>query len=227
MIRTLFETCSPNGRRRPRNVTAHAALATIILLAAVPATAQTPVSACAALPESGRIGTPGRDRTAAATPNPDRTLRCPDDFRLEALARPPRCVAPGIDAMDGNPRAACYAALALGPMAPLPARSRPTRSCDTPAITTILRLEGRNLGLGDVAINVAPATGITLTTLTETGPDVAVALDPIVQGCFAPDCRLVKLEITWEAPAQTRVQARLPDGEPVEQILALPIHCPK
>jgi hypothetical protein len=201
-----------------------------ILLAALlaaPAAAQLPPSACAVLPESGRIGVPGRNRSVAATPNPDRTLRCPDDFRLEALARPPRCVAPGIDVEDGNPRAVCYAALALGPMAPLPVRSRPTRSCDKPVTTTVLRLQGRNLGLGDVTITMAPATGITLSTLTETGPDVPVELDPIVQGCFAPDCRLVKLEISWEAPAQTRVQARLPEGEPVEQILALPVHCPK
>lgn len=205
----------------------------ILLLASLagasPAFAQSgaPSSACAALPETGRIGVPARDRTAPATPDPDRSLRCPDDFRLEALARPPRCVAPGIDVADGNPRAACYAALALGPMAPLPPRSRPTRSCDTPVITTILRISGRNLGLADVAINLAPATGLTLTTLTETGPEVDVALDPIVQGCFAPDCRLVRLEITAQAPAQTRVQARLPGGEPVEQLLALPVHCPK
>jgi hypothetical protein len=200
------------------------------LLAAAPAQAQAPpapVSACAVLPESGRIGTPGLDRITAAVPNSDRTLRCPDDFRLEALARPPRCVAPGIEVVDGNPRAACYAALTLGPMAPLPARSRPTRSCDTPVTTAILRIEGRNLGLADVAINLAPATGITLALLTETGPDVPVHADPVVQGCFAPDCRLVRLEISAAAPPQVRLQARLPGGEAVEQSLALPIHCPK
>jgi hypothetical protein len=197
------------------------------LLAAAPALAQTPASACAALPDSGRIGTPGRDRVTAAVPNADRSLRCPDDFRLEALARPPRCVASGIEVVDGNPRAACYAALALGPMAPLPARSRPTRSCDTPVTSTILRIAGRNLGLADVAISLMPATGITLTLLTETGPDVPIDADPIVQGCFAPDCRLVRLEITAAAPPQLRVQARLPEREPVEQPLALPVHCPR
>lgn len=186
-----------------------------------------PVSACAALPDNGRIGVPGRDRVVFATPNPDRTLRCPDDFRLEALARPPRCVAPGIDVEDGNPRAACYAALALGPMAPLPARSRPTRSCDSPVTTTILRIEGRNLGLGDVAISLLPAPGITLGLLAESGPDVPVEADPIVQGCFAPDCRLVRLEITAAAAPQIKVQARLPGGDPVEASLALPVHCPK
>lgn len=195
------------------------------LLAAAPARAQS--SACAALPETGRIGVAGRDRIATPVPNADRTLRCPDDFRLEALARPPRCVAPGIDTADGDPRAACYAALALGPMAPLPARSRPTRSCDTPVTTTILRLSGRNLGLSDVELAAIPAVGLTLTTLAAIGPDVDPALDPVVQGCFAPDCRLVKLEITAEAPPQTRLQARLPGGASTEQPLALPIHCPK
>lgn len=202
------------------------------LFAAAPAQAQAqapqaPVSACAVLPDSGRVGTPGRDRVTAALPNTDRTLRCPDDFRLEALARPPRCVAPGIDVVDGNPRGACYAALALGPMAPLPARSRPTRSCDTPVTSTILRLEGRNLGLGDVAVSVMPATGVTVTTLTASGPDVDAALDPVVQGCFAPDCRMVRLAITAEASPQVRVQARLPEGEAVDQTMALPIYCPK
>jgi hypothetical protein len=205
-----------------------ALLLALLLLAAAPAMAQSPpASACAALPETGRIGIPGRDRVVAATPNPDRTLRCPDDFRLEALARPPRCVAPGIDVADGNPRAACYTRLALGPMAPLPPRSRPTRSCDTPVTSTILRVEGRNLGLGDVSIGLMPATGITLTLLAESGPDVVVDADPVVQGCFAPDCRLVKLDITAAAPPSVRLQARLPDGEPVEQAVALPVHCPK
>jgi hypothetical protein len=136
-------------------------------------------------------------------------------------------VAPGIEAVDGNPRAACYAALALGPMAPLPGRSRPTRSCDTPVTTTILRIEGRNLGLADVELALTPATGLTLTMLTAAGPEVDVALDPLVQGCFAPDCRLVKLEITAEAPPQTRLRARVPGGASAEQPLSLPIHCPK
>ena len=129
--------------------------------------------------------------------------------------------------MDGNPRAACYAALALGPMAPLPPRTRPTRSCDTPVTTTILRIEGRNLGLADVEMALAPATGLTLATLTATGPEVDVALDPLVQGCFAPDCRLVKLEITAQAPPQTRLLARVPGGASAEELLALPIYCPK
>jgi hypothetical protein len=199
-------------------------LAAAALLAASPARAHS--SAYAALPEAGRIGVAGRDRITSPVPNADRTLRDPDDW-LEPLARPARCVASGIEVVDGNPRAACYAALGLGPMAPPSARSRPTGGCDTPVTTTILRLEGRNLGLGDVAISVAPATGVTLTTLTQTGPDVPIEAAAIVQGCFAPDCRLVRLEITAEALPEVRLQARLPQGEAVEQVLALPIHCPE
>ncbi|MBC7521182.1 MAG: hypothetical protein H7268_08830 [Sandarakinorhabdus sp.] len=185
-----------------------------------------PVSICAALAEAGRVGAAGRDRVAPAVPNADRTLRCPDDFRIDNLARPPRCVAPGIKAVDGNPRAACLAGLPLGPMAPLPVRNRPTRSCDTGKFTTIIRLSGTNIGLADAALAIVPDTGITATTLFASADDVPEGEDPVVQGCFGYDCRLVKLVITPRAAPIVRVQIALPGRDPVEQLLKLPEYCP-
>lgn len=195
------------------------------LFAAAPAFAQS--SPCAALPEAGRIGTPGSDRIATPVPNPDRTLRCPDDFRLDSFARPPRCTAPGITPAEGSPRAACYAALPLGPLAPLPVRSRPTRSCDTATTVTILRLTGPNIGLADAVLTVVPADGITATTLTAIGGEVPVAEDPVVQGCFGHDCRLVKLEITARAAPTVSVRVTMPGQPYVDQRLDLPEYCPR
>jgi hypothetical protein len=201
---------------------------------AIAATAATPAiaagapasSICAALPETGRVGAPGREYVLPPVPNADRTLRCPDDFRLDNFARPPRCVAPGIKAVDGNPRVACYAGLPLGPLAPLPMRSRPTRSCDTGNFTTIIRLSGTNVGLADAALAIVPDTGITATPLNASGDDVPVGEDPVVQGCFGYDCRLVKLVITARATPIVRVQVALPGRNPVEQLLKLPEYCP-
>lgn len=199
-------------------------VALAVVLAASPAAAQN--SVCAALPLEGSVGAPGREQVKPPVPNADRSLRCPDDFRLDTFARPPRCVLPGIVAVEGNPRAACYAALPLGPLAPLPVRSRPTRSCDRQVTTTIVRLSGPNAGLGDAALTIAPDTGITATTLYASGGDVAIAEDPVVQGCFGHECRLVRLEITPRAAPMVRVQLAFPDGARTEQVLKLPEYCP-
>lgn len=194
------------------------------VLAAAPAAAQT--SVCAGLPETGSVGAPGRPVVTTPVPNADRTLRCPDDFTLDTFARPSRCVLPGIVATEGNPRAACYAGLPLGPLAPLPVRSRPTRSCDRPVTTAILRLSGPNAGLGDAVLTIIPETGVTATTLSASGGDVPIAEDPIVQGCFGYACRLLKLEITGRAAPIVRVQLAFPDGAKTEQSLKLPEYCP-
>lgn len=200
----------------------------LILLAGLatgPALAQ--ASVCAALPETGRVGKAGTAVIKPPIPNADRTLRCPDDFRLEAFARPPRCIGTGVKAEDGSPRAACYAGLPLGPLAPLPPRSRPTRSCGKSKSVTIVRLSGINVGLADAALSIRPPDGVTATTLTAIGGEVPLAEDPVVQGCFGFDCRLVRLEITAKAAPAVRVEVALPGGARVDEVLKLPEYCPK
>lgn len=194
-------------------------------LAASPAMAQS--SVCAALPETGPVSEPGPLEIAQPTPMGDRSLSCPDGFRLELGGRIPRCTRPGLTVVDGNPRAACYAALPFGPLAPLPPRSRPTRTCPNPVTTTILRLEGASIGLADAVVSVVPADGIKLTPLSDAGPDVAPDQNPVVQNCFGFTCRLVKLEIESSAGTQVRLRVTLPGRDPAEEILKLPESCPR
>lgn len=196
-----------------------------LLFAAAPAFAQ--ASSCAALPETGRVAAPAPDRSVAPVPNADRSLRCPDDFTLNALARPPKCTAPGIKPVEGSPRSACYAALPLGPLADLAPPSRPTRSCETRTTTTILRLTGRNVGLADAVLTITPPAGITATTLTAAGTDVPVDADPVLQSCFAHQCRLVKLDITAKAAPQVAVTLAFPGQQSVTTTLKLPEYCPR
>ena len=196
-----------------------------LLALTAPALAQS--SSCAALPESGRVAAPGADRTATPVPNADRTLHCPDDYTLNALARPPKCTQPGIEPTEGSPRSACYAALPLGPIADLPARSRPTRSCDKPRTTTIIRLTGNNIGLADTALTITPPTGITATTLSVTGDKVPPGEDPVLQSCFAHQCRLVKLEITGKAAPLVAIALAFPGQPSATATLKLPEYCPR
>ena len=205
-----------------------AAVLPVILAAAepTPTPAPTQASVCAGLPETGPVASPGRDVEVPPTPAADRTLTCPDDFRLDLKSRVPRCVRPGIKAVDGSPRAQCYAALPLGPLAPIAERRRPTRTCSTPRAVTIIRLSGANVGLADTAVTVVPDAGITLTSLTAADAKVPQAENPVLQNCFAFACRLVKLEITSRAAPQVQVRVALPGRDPVVQTLKLRETCP-
>lgn len=197
----------------------------LAMLVAAPAFSQS--SVCAALPETGPVSEPGPLEIAQPTPMGDRSLSCPDGFRLEFGGRIPRCTRPGLTIVDGNPRAACYAALPLGPLAPLPSRTRPTRTCPAPVTTTILRLEGANVGLADAIVSALPADGLKLTPLVAAGADVDPQENPVVQNCFGFRCRLVKLEIESNAAAEVRVRVALPGRDAVEETLKLPESCPR
>lgn len=201
----------------------HTLLVAAAMVLAAPALAQ--ASACAALPQTGPVAAPGPDVEAPATPAADRSLACPDDFRLDLRARVPRCVRPGIKAVDGNPRAACYAAMPLGPIMPITARRRPTRTCAVARDVTIIRVAGANAGLADAAVTVFPDTGITLTTLTATDAKVPEAENPVLQRCFAFECRLVKLEVTSQAASKVQLRIAIPGRDPVVQEVGLRDSC--
>nr|WP_310523342.1 hypothetical protein [Polymorphobacter sp.] len=200
-------------------------LAILALLTAAPAFAQS--SLCASLPESGPVASPGPPVLTSPVPTGNRTLHCPDDFRLDTNGRMPQCLKPGITITDGSPRAACYAAMPFGPLLPLPPRSRPTQTCPTPKTTTILRLEGANVGVADAVVTITPDDGITLTPLTASASDVPEDQNPVLQSCFGFECRLLKLDIASNAAAAVRLRVTIPGRDPIEEILKLPEYCPR
>jgi type II secretory pathway pseudopilin PulG len=186
----------------------------------------TVASPCAGLPETGRVAQKGADERFAPRLLPNRSYSCPADVRLDLSGRLPQCVRPGAKAIEGNPRAACYAQLPLGPFAEIAPRQRPTRSCPTSRLTSIVRLEGPGAGYSDVALAVVPEGTVTVTTLNNIDPATPVDENPILQNCFAFDCRLVKLEISNRAGDKIRLELRLPKGDPVTAEVRLAPVCP-
>ncbi len=208
----------------------HPAILTVSasLLAAAPALAQAPVaSACAALPESGPVAAPGPPEIVPPRAGTDRRLVCPADFRLDVTGRMPMCLRPGIRVVDGSPRNACYAALPFGPIAAIAPRQRPTRSCATRTLTTVVRIDGANVGVADATFSVVPPAGIIATPLTDSGADVDKAENPVLQRCFAFACRLVKMEIGSRAAASIALQLQLPGRDPISQSVSLNDDCPR
>jgi hypothetical protein len=185
-----------------------------------------PVSACAALPETGPVPRPAGPVMVPARPTPEHGLHCDAPFRLDISGRMPQCVRPGIKVVDGNPREMCAAAMPLGPIADVAPRSRPTRSCTAANTETIVRLEGANLGWADVTIIAVPDRGITLTTLADTSDNAPETENPVLQGCFAYQCRLVKLSIDSTAASQIELRATLPGHDYQAVMIKLPIYCP-
>lgn len=181
-----------------------------------------PASPCAALPDKGPVAATPTD-LLPAEPTAARGWRCPDDYNLDLTGRRPLCRG-GIASVPGNPRAACLAALAFGPLAPLPPRRRPTASCPTRALTTVLALRGPGLGWRETEVTVAPAGAVTIATLAD--PAAAAAANPVVRGCFAPDCRLIRLTIGPAAGSDVTFTARLSDAPPVTGRLTLTPFCP-
>ena len=183
-------------------------------------------SVCAALPEFGPVAMPGPPVIAPAKPTADRHLRCPDGFKLDASANMPICAGPGIKVVDGSPRNACYAALPLGPIAPIAPRLKPTRTCAVRSLATIIRIEGANAGVSDAILTAVPPDGITLTTLTTSDSDVKQAENPVLQRCFGFACRLVKLEAGSTAAATIELRLQIPGRTAVGQTLKLEDDCP-
>ncbi len=205
----------------------HLAIIALLLAAEAPAASAPAASVCAALPETGPVSRPGPPEVVAARPSADRKLSCPDGFRLDVSGRMPMCLRPGIRVVDGNPRNVCYAALPFGPIAAIAPRYKPTRSCATQKLTTIIRIDAPNAGIADADFSVVPPDGITVTLLTTSGAEVDKTENPVVQGCFAFACRLVKLEIGPRAAAQVELRLALPGPEPIGQTVRLVESCPR
>ncbi|WP_426165747.1 hypothetical protein [Sandarakinorhabdus sp. DWP1-3-1] len=205
----------------------HPIILALLLAAEPPAAAPVPgASVCAALPETGPVARPGPPEIVAPKPTADRKLSCPDDFRLDVTGRMPMCLRAGIRVVDGSPRNACYAALPFGPIAAIAPRHKPTHSCPTSRLTTIVRIDGANAGVADAAVSVVPPDGITVTSLTASGADVDRNENPVLQGCFAFACRLVKLEIGPRAAARVELRLTLPGRDPISQAVRLADDCP-
>jgi hypothetical protein len=196
----------------------------LLLLLAGPALAAP--SLCGALPEAGKVMAAGPDAVVPARSRADRRLICPPGFSLDLAARPPACRKAGQVAADGDPRAACRASLALGPVAEVPAQWRPTRSCPTGPIKAILRLQGTNVGLAEVTLT-AQSPGITVTTLDEDSKGLKPEERPSAQGCFGHACRLVTLAVAADATDPARLELAIKDGQSLVVPVPLTTHCPQ
>lgn len=188
-----------------------------ILAPASPALAQ--ASPCAGLPEKGLVAQSGAVTSAPARPTAARGWRCEPGYRLELQGRMPMCSGAVPGSAPGNPRAACYAALPLGPLAPVAAAARPTQSCAVRKASALLRLDGAGAGWSDAVVSVLPAAGVTIVPLGD-----APAENAVVQGCFAWNCRLVRLEIGAAAAARVEMRVAVP-GQSVSTPLVLAAGC--
>lgn len=166
---------------------------------------------CAHLPEKGWVATAAPPESVVARSRADRGLICPPGFRLDVAMRIPACTRPGRGAVEGDPRAACRASLALGPVAAVPAQWRPTRSCPGGAITAIVRLEGANLGLAEVDL-ASSSPDVKLESLEDDSKGLAPPERPSARGCFAHQCRLVQITIGSDAPSEVQLRFSIKDG---------------
>jgi hypothetical protein len=184
------------------------------------------ISPCAGLPEEGKVAAAGSDESFPPRLLPNRSYACPPGARLDLSGRLPMCLRSGAKVVDGNPRAQCYTRLPLGPFAAITPRQRPTRSCPTSRLTSIVRLEGPGAGFSDVTLISVPEGGVTVTTLNATDSAVPVDENPILQNCFPFECRLLKLEISNKATDKLRLELRLPGGDPAVAEVRLAPTCP-
>lgn len=110
-------------------------------------------------------------------------------------------------------------------MAPVPTQWRPTRSCPGGAITAIVRLEGANLGLAEVDL-ASDSPGVKAETIAEDDKTLKPADRPSAQGCFAHQCRLVRLSVSAEAPDDVLLRFSIKDGASSTARIPVITHCP-
>lgn len=188
---------------------------------AVPANA-TP---CARLPAAGRVAEATAGIIILPKPVPGRGLSCPLDFKLDLKGRLPRCIGHGTRTTAGSPQAICYAEIPFGPLDPIADRSRPTRTCEANKTTNVLRLAGANIGWSDTVLTAKPAEGIALQALTDTSDKAPDAENPVLQHCFAFNCRLVRMVTDVRAADVVMLRLSLPGREPLEQMVRLRPQC--
>ncbi|WP_017667469.1 hypothetical protein [Sandarakinorhabdus sp. AAP62] len=182
-------------------------------------------SFCAHLPEKGSVAAAAPAETVPPKPRADRSLICPPGFLLETAARLPVCTRPGQGVVEGDPRAACRASLTVGPVtSKVPAQWRPTRSCPGGAITSVIRLEGANLGMAEISL-ASDSPGLKLETLNEDDKSLKPAERPSAQNCFAHACRLVRLIIAADAPDELLLNFSIKDGASTTARVPVVTHC--
>lgn len=193
------------------------------LMGALPAMAAP--SFCSHLPERGSVAAAAPMESVPARPRADRGLICPPGFALEVASRLPVCTRPGRATIEGDPRKACRASLALGPVAPVPAQWRPTRTCPGGAISAIIRADGANLGMAEVEV-ATDSPGVKVTPLEDDSAGLAPRDRPTAQGCFAHQCRLLRISIAADAPDEALVRFSIKDGAGTTLKLPVITHCP-
>ena len=181
-------------------------------------------SLCGHLPEQGPVAAAAPLQSVPARPRADRGLICPPGFTIDVAARIPACTRPGRGVAQGDPRRVCRASLPLGPAAPVPAQWRPTRTCPSGDITAIIRVEGINLGLADVDL-ASESAGVKIVSLDDDSKGLAAADRPTAQGCFAHQCRLVRLTIAADAPGEALLRFSVKDGAAVTARVPIITHC--
>ncbi len=180
---------------------------------------------CASLPAAGRVTEATAGIIVFPKTVPGRGLSCPLNFKLDLKGRLPRCIGHGTRTTAGSPQAICYAEIPFGPLDPIADRSRPTRTCDAKKATNVLRLSGANIGWSDALLTAKPAEGIELQPLTDTGANVPDAENPVLQHCFAFNCRLVRMVTDVRAGDMVMLRLSLPGREPLEQAVRLRPEC--
>ncbi|WP_197042293.1 hypothetical protein, partial [Sandarakinorhabdus oryzae] len=108
---------------------------------------------------------------------------------------------------------------------PVPPQWRPTRSCPGGALSAIVRLEGANLGLAEADV-VMESPGVKLESLDDDSKGLAAAERPTAQGCYAHQCRLVRLSITADAPDELLLRVRIKDGASTLARIPVTTFCP-
>lgn len=179
------------------------------LLSSAPALAQN--SHCAALPATAQVEARGPDNVIPAQLTP-RGFSCPRGFTSETVGPVTRCRQPGQVRLETRePRAACYTNLGLATPRSLPSQNRPAANCaGTPTIAGIIAIRGRNLGWQDIAATVPRESGATIEHLRTSGGRTPAAEDPARQDCFAFECRLVRLTLRPDSPANIPITFAAP-----------------
>jgi hypothetical protein len=107
----------------------------------------------------------------------------------------------------------------------VPAQWRPTRSCPGGDLSAVIRLEGANLGLAEVDL-ASDSPDVKLQSLEDDSKGLKPEERPSAQGCFAHQCRLVRLTIGSEAPDELALRFSIKDGASAVVRIPVTTHCP-
>jgi hypothetical protein len=92
-------------------------------------------------------------------------------------------------------------------------------------VPVIVRLEGTNLGLADVDL-ASESASVKAESVGEEDKGLKPAERPSAQGCFAHQCRLVRLSIAADAPDDVLLRFSIKDGASSTARIPVITHCP-